>query len=174
MFETVQKRHSTRSYASTAISKETLNKILESARLSPSASNIQPWHFVIVTDEEKRRKLAKSGIFARFLADSPIVIVGCGDKKASPKWYTVDVTIAMQTMVLVATDEGLGTCWVGSFNEDKVRELLNIPENFKVVALLAVGYPSEKPDLLSKALHLVRNRKTMKDIASFNEFGKHL
>ncbi len=111
---------------------------------------------------------------ASFLAEAPVVIVGCGDMKASPKWHVVDTAIAMQNMVLAATAEGLGTCWVGSFNEEQVKRLLKIPERFKVVALLAVGYPREKFDFAGKFLHLIRRRKKLSEIVSFEEFGKLL
>jgi nitroreductase len=100
-----------------------------------------------------------------------VVIVGCGDQKASPGWFMVDVAIAMQNMVLTATGEGLGTCWVGSFDENEVREMLKIPENYRVVALLALGYPREKFDLQGKLLHLIRRRESLKKIVSFEEFG---
>jgi nitroreductase len=83
----------------------------------------------------------------------------------------VDVAIAMQNMVLTATDEGLGTCWVGDFNEKQVKELLKIPENYRVVALLAVGYRREKFDVQGRVLHLIRRRKKLEDIISFEEFG---
>jgi nitroreductase len=72
------------------------------------------------------------------------VIVGCGNKEASPKWYKVEVSIAMEHMVLEATELGLGTCWVGSFDEKKVKEILKIPEEYRVIALLTIGYPYEK------------------------------
>jgi len=171
VFEAVQKRRSVRAYESTSIPKEKLDKILEAARLAPSAGNIQPWHFIIVTELEKRQKLARAP-FAKFLKEAPVVIVGCGDKKASPNWFVVDVAIAMQNMVLTATSEGLGTCWVGSFDESQVREMLKIPENYRVVALLALGYPKEKFDLQGKLLHLVRRRKPLEKIVSFEEFGR--
>jgi len=171
VFEAVKIRRSIRAYRSTPVSKEKLEKILEAARLAPSANNIQPWHFIVVTDPEKRAKLAKTP-FAGFLKEAPVVVVGCGDQKASPKWFMVDVAIAIQNMVLTATSEGLGTCWVGSFNEDQVREMLKIPENYRVVALLALGYPREKIDLQGKILHLVRRRKKLERIVSFEEFGR--
>ncbi|MEM3695109.1 MAG: nitroreductase family protein [Candidatus Bathyarchaeia archaeon] len=171
VFEAVQRRRSIRAYNSTPVPKDKLMKILEAARLAPSAGNVQPWHFVIVTNYEKRRRIAESGRFARFLAEAPIVIVGCGDDRASPRWHVVDVAIAMQNMVLTATSEGLGTCWIGDFNEETVKELLRIPENYRVIALLAVGYPRKKFDLQGKVLHLIRRRKKLKDIVSFEEFG---
>lgn len=85
VFEAVQKRKSVRSYESKSVPKETLLKLLEAARIAPSANNTQPWHFVVVTDNEKRKELSK-GIFAKFLANVPVVFVACGDMKASPDW----------------------------------------------------------------------------------------
>lgn len=172
VFEAVRVRRSIRAYEPTSIPREKLEKILEAARLAPSANNIQPWHFIVVSDPEKREKLAKAP-FARFLKEAPIIIVGCGDQKASPKWFMVDAAIAMQNMVLTATSEGLGTCWVGSFDEDQVREMLKIPENYRVIALLALGYPRKKIDVQGKILHLLRQRKKLKEIVSFEEFGAY-
>ncbi|MEM0006854.1 MAG: nitroreductase family protein [Candidatus Bathyarchaeia archaeon] len=171
VFEAVQKRRSIRAYESTPVPIDKIMRVLEAGRLAPSAGNIQPWHFVVVTDAEKRERLAQ-GMFAKFLKEAPVVIVGCGNQKASPKWFMVDVAIAMQNMVLTATGMGLGTCWVGSFDESQVRELLKIPENYRVVALLALGYPREKFDLTGKVLHLVRRRKPIEKVVSFEEFGR--
>lgn len=172
VFDAVQKRHSIRAYESKSVPDEKLVKIMEAGRLAPSAGNIQPWHFVIVKDYGKRVALARGGRYARFLNESPVVIVGCGDEKASPNWYSVDVAIAMQNMVLTATGEGLATCWIGSFSEDRVRGLLGIPDSFRVVALLALGYPREKLDIGSKILHLVRRKKSLKKMVSLDEYGR--
>lgn len=171
VFEAICKRKSIRAYESTLIPDEKINKILEAARLAPSAGNIQPWHFIVVKNKEKREKLSQ-GTFAKFLANAPIVIVGCGNMKSSPKWHVVDVSIAMEHMVLEATELGLGTCWVGSFNEEEVKELLKIPEEYKVIALLAIGYPHEKIDILREILHIIRRRKKLEEIVSFEEFGR--
>lgn len=171
VFEAVQKRRSVRAYQSKLIPKDKLEKILEAARLAPSAANIQPWHFIVVTDAFKRENLAKAP-FAKFLREAPVVIVGCGNQKASPRWFMVDVAIAMQNMVLTATSEGLGTCWVGNFEEKHVKELLKIPREFRVIALLALGYPRGKIDFQGKILHLIRRRKPLEEIVSFEEFGK--
>jgi nitroreductase len=171
VFEAIRKRHSVRSYLPDEVSSEKLEKILEGARLAPSAGNIQPWHFIVVSDQQKRKRLSK-GRYAKFLVESPVVLVGCGDKKASPNWHTVDTAIAMQNMVLTATSEGLATCWIGSFYENQVKELLSIPERFKVIALLAVGYRREKLELASKVLHFFRRKKKLQKIVSVEEFGK--
>jgi nitroreductase len=174
VFEAITKRRSTRAYEPTrSIPNEKLGRILEAARLAPSAGNVQPWHFIIVKDHEKRQTLAKGGRYARFLVESPIVVVGCGDQKASPNWYKVDVAIAMQNIVLTATEEGLGTCWIGSFKENQIRSLLKIPDNFRVIALVALGYPREKLDIEGKILHLVRRKKSLNKIISLDEYGSN-
>jgi len=173
VFEAIQTRRSIRSYLPDEVPEEKLARILEAARLAPSASNRQPWHFVVVRDAEKRKRLSEGGVFARFLHESPVVIVGCGNKWASPKWYVVDTTIAMQNMVIAATGEGLGTCWIGSFTEKQVKDMLEIPSGFTVVALLAIGYPREEKGLLSKTVRLIKARKKLGEIVSVEKFGNH-
>jgi nitroreductase len=168
VFDAIQARRSVRAYDPRPVPEEILDRILESGRLSPSAMNYQPWHFVVVTDPKKRAALSE-GRYAKFLVESPVVIVGCADTKKSPKWSVVDVTIAMQQMVLAATAEGLGTCWIGSFSEDGVRTLLEVPGAYKVVAMLAMGYPREKLDLGAKLLR-TRNRKELSEITSREKF----
>ena len=171
VFEAIEKRRSIRSYEPTPVPDEKLEKILEAARLAPSASNLQPRHFIVISDEERKKALS-TGMFAKFLRQAPVVIAACGDEKKSPKWYVIDVAIAVENMVLAATGEGLGTCWIGSFDENKVRAVLKIPENLRVVVLLALGYPSGKEGLGSKVLRLVRKRKSLDEIVSLEEYGK--
>jgi len=169
VFEAVQKRKSVRAYEPTPIPEDVMNRVLESARLSPSAANRQPWHFILVTDPEKKKALSK-GTYAKFVQEAPTVIVACGDAKSSPNWYTVDTTIATQTMVLTATAEGLGTCWIGSFDEADVKKTLAIPDHMRVIALLPIGYPREKLDLV-KAINSIKGRKSLKEIVSREKFG---
>ena len=170
VFEAVQSRRSIRAYEPRPVPEDVLSRILEAGRLAPSANNRQPWHFIVVKDPEKKKVLS-AGKYAHFLVDTPVVVVGCGDAELSPRWYAVDVTIALQNMVLTATEEGLGTCWIGSFDEDPVRKCLNVPERYKVVAMLAMGYPKDKLDI---GAFLVRskNRKALKEITSTEEFGR--
>jgi nitroreductase len=170
-FEAIEKRRSIRNYKPTPVPEEKLEKILEAARLAPSARNRQPRHFIVVTDAEKRKALS-GGMFAKFLKQSPVVIAACGDERAAPKWHAIDVAIAVENMVLAATGEGLGTCWIGSFDENKVRDTLKIPKNLRVIVLLAVGYPSDRESLTSKVLHAVRKRKPLEKIVSREEYGK--
>ncbi|MEM3038722.1 MAG: nitroreductase family protein [Thermoplasmata archaeon] len=170
VFEAIQARKSVRSYDDKEIPEDILGRILEAGRSAPSAMNLQPWHFIVVRDAEKRKTLS-AGRYAKFLAEAPVAIVGCADKKRSEKWCIIDTTIALQTMVLAATSEGLGTCWVGSFDENKVKALLKIPDNFTVVAIIAMGYAREKLDLVSKVVR-ARHRKDLEQIVSFDEFGQ--
>jgi nitroreductase len=169
VYEAVKARRSVRAYDGRPVPEEALARILEAARLSPSAANRQPWHFAVVRDPARRAALS-GGMWAKFLKEAPVVIAGCGDRKASERWRTIDTTIALQTMVLAATAEGLATCWVGSFDEAKVKELLKIPENFDVVCLLAIGYERKSLDLTRK-LAGGSKRKALEDIVSQEEYG---
>lgn len=103
-----------------------------------------------------------------------VVIVACGDKKASSDWYAIDVALALENMVLTAVSEGIGTCCVGSFNEKAVKEVLKVPDTFEILVMLAIGYAREKMDLSSKVLQLMRSRKTLSEVASEETFGNLL
>ncbi|MCL5876661.1 MAG: nitroreductase family protein [Candidatus Bathyarchaeota archaeon] len=171
VFEVVEARKSIRSYQDTPIPREKIERILEAGRLAPSAVNREPWHFIAVTDKEKRKALSK-GLYAKFVAHAPLVIVVCGNKKASADWYAIDAALALENMVLTAVGEGFGTCCVGSFNESDVKELLKVPDDYEALVMLTVGYPKEKLDLSNKLLRLVRTRKLLSEVASEEEFGK--
>ena len=170
VFNAITERRSVRAYADGPIPKEKIEKILEAGRLAPTARNTQPWHFVVVTDPEKR-KILSHGRYAKFLAETPVVIVALGDKEASADWYAVDVSLAIENMILTAQAEELGTCCVGSFDEAEVRQTVKAPDNWKVVLMLAVGYP-KKIDVASTLMHTVHRTKSLSDIASEEEFGK--
>lgn len=166
--EAIRTRRSVRAYDSKPVPDDLIKRVLEAGRIAPSASNYQPWHFIVVKDATTRQELSQ-GKYAKFLTESPVVIVGCGDRRTSPKWYVVDTTIALQQMVIAATAEGLGTCWIGSFDEDSVREALSVPERFAVVAMLAVGYPKQKPGTATPPTR-TRNVKDLEKIVSYEEF----
>ena len=172
LFETIRKRKSTRSYMQAPVADEALIKVLNAARMAPSAGNIQPWHFIIVKDEDKRARIAKGCRYGKFLTESPVVIVACGNKKASPRWHLIDTAIAVEHIVLAATALELGTCWIGMFNEKQIRGMLNLPERFEILALLALGYPCEKVNLSAKILHVLRPRKKLEGIVSLEIYGK--
>jgi len=161
--EVIRSRRSIRRYKNEPIPKEKLSIILEMARLAPSASNRQPWEFIIVEDENTRKKIAEGCKYGSFLSQCPAIIVGCGDSKISPKWYALDTFISMEHIALTAVEEGLGTCWIGAFDESEIRKLLGIPEYLKVVVLMALGVPDENPE--------PRSRKALVDFVSFERWG---
>ncbi len=148
-----------------------LQRILEAGRIAPSANNHQPWHFIVVTDTAKRAALS-GGRWAGFLRNTPVVIVGLGSPGVSPKWHVVDVSIALQNMVLAATALGLGTCWIGSFHEDEVKSVLGISDDWTVVAMLALGYEKTRPDGAARASLEVPRRKPIEEIVSYDSMGR--
>lgn len=170
VMDAIIERRSVRAYEDKPVPDDILMKILEAGRIAPSASNYQPWHFIIVKDHATRKGLSK-GRYAGFLKDTPVVIVGCGSKKIAEHWHKIDTTIALENMVLAATGEGLGTCWIGSFDEEDVKSILKIPEEWAVVAMLTLGYPKEKTFFGQVKKHAHR-RKDLALITSYEEFGK--
>jgi nitroreductase len=169
VLEVIQKRRSLRKYKGDSIPEDVLQRVLEAVRLAPSGKNYQPWKFIIVQDKELKEKLAQASAEQFFMAEAPIIIVGCGfpdDSYSSMgrymKSWPVDVTIALEHLILQAAEEGLGTCWIGSFEETEVKSILNIPENVRVLALTPLGYPDETPPY--------RGRKRLDEIVSYNGF----
>lgn len=152
LFEIIEKRRSIRSYKSDPVPDEDLKKILEAARLAPSGGNRQPWRFVVVRDPKRKEELAKASRNQMFIAEADVVVVTLsnptiysspGTKRRIP--YLQDPMIAVEHMVLAATALGYGTCWIGAFDEDEVKRILNVPEELAVIALLPIGVPNENP-----------------------------
>ncbi len=145
VFDAIKTRRSIRKYKSESIPDEKLRSILEAARLAPSAGNRQPWRFVVVQDIDRKKALAEVANNQTFLIDASAIIVGIGDPEVSARWYEKDIMIALEHIVLAATAMGYGTCWIGAFDENAVKNLLKIPANVKVIALLPIGIPDETP-----------------------------
>jgi nitroreductase len=169
IFEAIKTRRSVRSYSPEPVPDEVVSRLLEAARLAPSAMNYQPWRFVVVRSMEKKERIARSGVFGRFISRAPVLIVACGD--IGSRYFIHDTCIALEHVVLAATAEGLGSCWVVSFDEQTVRELLKVPEGFRVVAIASIGYPAEDRDFLGSILHFFRPKKELSEIAFLEEFG---
>lgn len=163
VFDVILSRRSFRRYENKEIPEEVVQQILEAGRHAPSAVNKQPIRFVVVNDGEKIENFS-SALFNRFIKDAPVVVVGCADVKSllTGKWATVDATIALQNMVIAAWSLGVGSCWIGAFNEEKVKKLLKIPANWKVVALVTFGYPAEHPK--------PRKKKRFEELFGLNSF----
>jgi nitroreductase len=146
VYEAIKTRKSVRKFKKQKVPEKKLTRILEAARLAPSASNRQEWRFVVVRDPQKRQALAKASMGQKFIGTAPIVLaccaktdehrMGCGQMS-----YPIDIAIAVDHITLAAVEEGLGTCWIGAFSEEKVKKLLEIPDAIRVVALLPLGVP---------------------------------
>lgn len=169
VLEAIQKRRSIRKYKEDLIPEEVLLRVLEAARLAPSGKNFQPWKFIIVKEKALKKKLAEASAGQFFIARAPIIIVGCGfpdncyDRMGRyMKSWSVDVTIALEHLILQAQEEGLGTCWIGSFEEEEVKAILNVPKEVKVLALTPLGYPDEIPPF--------RGRKSLDEIISYDRY----
>ncbi|MBS7648326.1 MAG: nitroreductase family protein [Candidatus Bathyarchaeia archaeon] len=163
VFKVISERRSIRKYRRDPIPDEVLERILEAGRLAPSAANRQPWYFIVARDADVKNRLVDACRGQKFVGEAGAVIAILGDPNAS-RWYKQDPFIAASFMTLEASEEGLGVCWIGAFEEEKVREVLKIPENLSVVILLTLGFPDEKP--------LPRPRKPREEIVFLNEYGK--
>nr|MDO8081086.1 nitroreductase family protein [Candidatus Freyarchaeota archaeon] len=155
IFEAIKNRRSIRDYnSSKRVPKDSIEKIIEAARWAPSAGNQQPIEVVVVSEKEKRDKLAAASGNAPYLKDSPVALVVCVNHKKYAKGYDraisffmpMDASAAMQNMMLAAYALGLGTCWDSVLNKSVIRELLNIPEHVEPFSILALGYPSKIPE----------------------------
>jgi nitroreductase len=167
VFSAISQRSSVRAYKPIDVEEDKLMKILEAARLSPSASNRQDWKFIVVRSKETKKKLAKAAFGQSFIGEAPVVIVACGtEPKATMACgqpaYTVDVSIACSFMILQAYELGLGTCWIGAFKEDQTRKILSIPEHVRVVAMIPMGYPDQPPSQ--------KSRKSLDQIVCFEKY----
>jgi nitroreductase len=149
LMEAIRSRRSIRSYSDKAVEEEKLQRVLDAGRMAPSARNMQDWMFIVVRDSSLRKRLAEAARNQEFVGGAPVVIVACGTTDyvmtCGQLTYPIDAAIAIDHMTLAAVEEGLGTCWIGAFFEDKVKEILGIPRPIHVVALLPIGYPAGNP-----------------------------
>ena len=154
VIDAIKTRKSVRAYLDRPVEDTKLSAVLEAARLAPSASNRQEWRFVIVREVETRKKLAYVAGNQEFIAEAPVVIVACAETdehlmNCGQPCYPIDVAIALDHITLAAVELGLGTCWIGNFDERKVKEILGIPERVRVVELMPLGYPVD-PSVVEK------------------------
>ena len=162
--EAIRARHSCRRYLDRDVEDEKLERVLEAARLAPSARNMQEWRFVVVRDEGLRKRLGDCAKGQTFVAEAPLVIAATGTNieyrmACGHLAYLIDVAIALDHLTLAATGEGLASCWIGAFDEGLARRILDIPKDWRVVALLPLGYPAAPGPKL-------KDRKPMAEIVS--------
>lgn len=150
----IHHRRSVRRYLPDVIDDATIRDIVQAGMAAPSAGNVQARYFYIVTDSDLRQAFVEAAYDQKFLAEAPVAIVVCTDSKIEKKYgdrgrdlYTImDCAASIQNILLAAYGHGLGSCWVGAFDEDKVRKLLNLPENQRSVAIIPIGRAGESPD----------------------------
>ncbi len=157
IYELIRKRKSVRAFTDEPVTDEKIRRILETARLAPSANNKQEWRFITVRDPEMRSKLAEAARGQTFVGEAPVVLVCCAQTDnhvmtCFQSCYPIDLAIAIDHITLCAVEEGLGTCWIGAFFENQVKELLGIPAHIRVVALLPVGVPQDPAETEKKRL----------------------
>jgi nitroreductase len=153
VFEAILKRRSIRDFEKKEIPKEKIEKLKEALIWAPSAGNLQARKFYFVFNEEIKKKLAKAALNQNFITKAPLVIVGCCDlEKISwygergKNLYTIcDVSAAIENLLLMATAETLGACWVGAFDEKEVSKILNLPKNERPIVIVPIGFPKEIP-----------------------------
>jgi nitroreductase len=163
----IQKRYSVRGYQTKPVEDEKLNKVLDAARLAPTAHNYQPFKLIVIKTRGNEVDLKR--IYDRkFFVEAPIVICACtmledGWTRDDGKNYAeVDTTIAMDHLILAATELGLGTCWIGKFDLKAAREVLNIPENVLPLIFTPLGYPNDTPR--------TKQRKGIDDIVAYDKW----
>lgn len=146
--EVIKKRQSVRDYEDKPVPEEKLLRVLEAARLAPSASNRQRWKFIVVREGKRRAELARAAGGQAHLAKAPVIIAAVATMpeyvmRCGVPAYAVDLAIAVDHMTLAAVDEGLGTCWIGAFSQEEARDILNVPEHYRIVTLLPLGFPRQ-------------------------------
>jgi nitroreductase len=170
VLDAIRTRRSIRRYKPDNIPDEDLKVILEAAQQAPSAGNKQPWKFIIVRDEDTKKKLAENSRRQLWVGDAGIVVAALAMDKNDPsiyqRWVEKDVMTAVEHMVLSAWELGYGTCWIGAFDQKEVKKILDIPGEMTVVSLLPIGVPDEMPE--------PKGRKPFKEIFFTEKYGKSL
>ena len=153
LLEIIKNRRSIRGFQKKEIPEEIIEKLIEVLIWAPSAGNLQSRKFYFVFDQKTKEGLVKFASGQSFIAQAPLVIVGCTDEKIGLRYgergkslFSIcDVSASIQNLMLLAHAEGLGTCWIGSFDEGEVSKILSLPENLRPIVILPIGYPAEEP-----------------------------
>jgi nitroreductase len=154
--EAIRKRRSIRAFTGEDVSEEAIQQIIEAGTLAPSAGNCQPWEFIIIRNKLTKQKLAQAALGQMFIVQAPIVIVVCANINRSANRYgsrgrelyaVQDTAAAIENMLLMAVSKGLGTCWIGAFNEVLAKEVLELPVGIRPVAIIPLGNPAETPQM---------------------------
>jgi nitroreductase len=159
VLEAIAARKSVRAFSGRPVEDDVLNRILDAARRAPSARNGQEWRFVVVSDKAVRERIATEAARQPFIGAAGILLACCAKTdgrimRCGQAAYPIDVAIAMDHIALAATSLGLGTCWIGSFDEGLVKQILDIPSEVRVVQLMPLGYPVDADPVEKSRLRL--------------------
>jgi len=163
----IENRQSIRSFTNKSVSKDQIKRIVEAGRRAPSAKNRQPWRFVIITDQSLKEKIKEAAFNQEYVSQAAAIIAACSTNidyimpNGQPS-HPIDITFAVSFMVLQAVHEDLGTCVVTTFDEQEVKDLLTVPHSMRVIMLLLVGHPAEKP--------FPESRKSFERVAVYNHW----
>ena len=136
----LKSRRSIRAFQDKPIPEKEIGMILEAGRWTPSASNRQPWRFIVIRNKDILNKIARVTGYGWFIAEAPLAIAIVGKIKTSPKWYIIDTSLVSMNMMLMAWSLGIGTCWIGSMNKEKARKILELGDNDYLLTVLPFGY----------------------------------
>ena len=169
LMELIETRRSIRSYKDQEIEEDKLNYVLQAFRKAPSAKNLQPWKLVVIKNKKILKDIAIACNNQTFMEEAPVIIAACAKEEEAygtmggyMNSYPIDIAIALEHLILAATEKGLGTCWIGAFKEQLVKDILGVPENVRVVALTPLGYPAREAS--------VRGRKPLTEIISYDKY----
>jgi nitroreductase len=163
LLDVIRGRRSIRRFNSRDVEADKIDRILEAARWAPSAGNLQARAFILVRDSRIKDRIAEAALNQYFISEAPIIFVVCADRRKSEGRYGMrgvdlyciqDASAAIQNILLMAHSLGLGSCWVGAFDEGRIRKILEIPEDVKPVAIIPVGYPDEASSAPSRRMEL--------------------
>lgn len=154
ILETIKSRRSIRTFQDRPLPKEIIGQLIEAIVWAPSAGNLQSRKFYLIHNQAIKESLVQAAWRQTFIAQAPLVLVGCVNLQIKSHYGTrgttlyapQDVAASVQNVMLLAREAGLGTVWVGAFNESAVAKILNLPEHLRAVAIVPVGYPNEEPE----------------------------
>ncbi|MFX0036859.1 MAG: nitroreductase family protein [Candidatus Hermodarchaeota archaeon] len=146
----LKERRSIRTFQDKSISEKEIEMILEAGRWTPSASHRQPWEFIVIRNKKILENISRNAFYGKFIKEAPIAIAIVAKTKTSPKWHLIDTSLVSMSMILMAWSLGIGTCWIGAMNREKVKLILQLGENDYLLTVLPFGYikgtiPEPKP-----------------------------
>ena len=167
----IKERRSIRSFKPEPISHKVIEEILTAAINAPSSGNVQDWEFIIVKEKENKKKIAEAALGQNFISEAPVIIVVCSNLKRisyvygqrGKYLYSIQNTAAaIENILLSAWDKGLGSCWVGAFNEIEIKKILNLPNEIRPLAIIPIGYPKQIPPK--------SERRDLKEVIHYEEY----